>query len=710
MKKVVQKRSLKTVLAKNSLGWRLVLGLAFLCVLGSFLHMREVRVEALEIDAHAKNYVVAEVDFEFPDPEAMVLLKQEAIRDLGTVDRINPFQIKQQRDLIEQQLIANTHWRQVIPVTFEEMYHIINTIEEMLKQARFVDQRTYHKIEELNRMTPNFYIVPYENRRMVLTKEFWEEFYSRFQDKFHFNAKAAGFALSQFQSKNWQIQDDYQSRRDLRQVIEEGTPTRMTMVKAGTRIIEPGEKVNQRHLSMITALKGALREGQNLWQARTIVASLLFTLIIMVIASVYFHLYHRRFFQSLSKLTLYLTIITFTLALAKGTEFFILEASESVVEFMRYPVIVPFASILISVLIGKDIALLSTFFLTILIGLSLAVDHAFFLFINLVTGVVSIILTRNLSKRKEIFGIVFNVWMASIPVVVAFNLVEKTLWTSTSLWNMVSTAVCMAIIGVLVSVILPLLESVFNVMTDITLMEFMDPNNKLLRRLVCEAPGTYQHCLMMGNLAENAATAIGANGLFCRVSTLYHDIGKLINPHAFAENRQKEFNLHTLLSPTESAQVIRSHVTEGVSLAQEYNLPAPFIDIIKEHHGTSLVSFFYSQAINDAGGDASQVDESIFRYAGPKPSTKESGIIMIADTVEAAARTLDVVDEKTVGALVDRLVNDRIADDQFADCDLSFHELSVIKRVIIQQICAINHSRVKYPSQNKSPKAITQPS
>ena len=175
----------------------------------------------------------------------------------------------------------------------------------------------------------------------------------------------------------------------------------------------------------------------------------------------------------------------------------------------------------------------------------------------------------------------------------------------------------------------------------------------LLRRLTIDAPGTYQHSVVVGNLAEAAAAAIGANGLFCRVATLYHDIGKMVTPQYFTENQQGSMNIHQLLTPQESAQVIIAHVSEGVALARKAGLPEQFIDIIKEHHGTTLVYYFYRKQLEKVGGDKTLVDEKEFRYAGPKPSSKESAIIMIADSLEAASRSLEKMNEENLDGACD---------------------------------------------------------
>ena len=299
----------------------------------------------------------------------------------------------------------------------------------------------------------------------------------------------------------------------------------------------------------------------------------------------------------------------------------------------------------------------------------------------------------------EVFGVCARVWLSTIPIFIIFLFSQNTYWNNVFISDLTSSFAFMIITSVLVVGLLPVLESLFHVMTDITLMEYMDPNNDLLRRLSIESPGTYQHCLVVGSLAEAAAQAIGANGLFCRVATLYHDIGKLFNPHYFTENQLGGFNIHQLLTPIESAQVIIAHVVEGEQLARQHGLPQTFIDVIREHHGTTLVYYFYAKQVEHAGGDVDAVDEAQFRYPGPTPRTKESAIIMIADTVEAASRSLDEVNEEILTELVDRLIAEKEEEGQFDNCLLTFEELGIVKRTIVKTIGVTRHMRVKYPKK-----------
>ena len=327
---------------------------------------------------------------------------------------------------------------------------------------------------------------------------------------------------------------------------------------------------------------------------------------------------------------------------------------------------------------------------------------------NILVGFFVILFMKTLRKRTEIFSVSAKAWVAAAFLIAALHAYERTKMGATLFTDLGSAAIFMAVISILVVGLLPLFEAGFGILTDITLMEYMDPSHELLRRLTVEAPGTYQHALIMGNIAESAARAIGANGLFCRVATLYHDIGKMAIAQYFTENQQHGVNIHQLLTPVESAEVIISHVQEGVQLARRAHLPEQFVDIIKEHHGTSLVYYFYRKQLELVGGKKELVNEKEFRYAGPKPRTKESVVIMISDSVEAASRSLDEVNESTLTRLVDDIVREKLEDGQFDDSHLTFEELQRVKRAIVKSLLAIGHFRVKYPARIRKDASAVQ--
>ena len=254
------------------------------------------------------------------------------------------------------------------------------------------------------------------------------------------------------------------------------------------------------------------------------------------------------------------------------------------------------------------------------------------------------------------------------------------------------------VINFLILGLLSRLERIFHVVTPITLFKLSNPQHPLLRTLFERAPGTYSHSLQVSNLAETAATAIGADALLVRAAAYYHDIGKIHSPNYFVENDSKS-NPHENLSYTMSVLIIQSHIKDGVEMARTYQLPGQFVDFIEQHHGTTRVEYFFQMA-KQAETKDNEVQESQFRYSGPRPQTKEAAILMICDMIEAASRNLPDPSHQAINNLAVNLVNQRIQDDQFDECDLSYNDLKVIRESVVEQLSAIYHSRVKYPSEN----------
>ncbi|MEN9654067.1 MAG: uncharacterized protein RL235_179, partial [Chlamydiota bacterium] len=346
-------------------------------------------------------------------------------------------------------------------------------------------------------------------------------------------------------------------------------------------------------------------------------------------------------------------------------------------------------------------ALFGATFLSIILGVSLAIgDPARFLILNLVTSIVVIISARAIRLRKEVLAVCFKSWLSSILVLYAFVLSERDWWSPLFVTDVFTSLGFLMATAILVMGLLPLLESAFGVLTDMTLMEYLDPGSELLRRFALEVPGTYHHSQLLGALAESCATAIGANGLFCRAAALYHDIGKMVNPPFYTENkRDDDVNVHQLLTPTESAGVIIAHVTDGIAIARKHRLPESFIDIIAEHHGTTLVYYFYRKELDVHGGDPLQVDAEQFRYPGPTPRSKESAIMMLCDSVEAASRSLENKGLEGVQELVERLIADKIREGQMNACQLTFQELEQIKKALVKALVVAHHTRIKYPKK-----------
>ena len=686
----------------GDLKYRLLVGFICWIALACFLHFREVRIEMLQINSTANKFIVAQVDFEFPDEEATIILKQDLLRDIGSIYQIDEREVRHCRFDFENILLKSSEFDKLAS-SYQQVYEAADAVENILIQLRFTDNKTLQKMKEFN-LPVDRYLVFNPSKSGLLPSRYWgsQKNFSlkkELKDKFGVNANdnVINLVTQFFQNKDWLLIHDTSAEVHFKGLLDKHIPQKFTKVKAGSRIIGQGEPVTSKHVAMLQAMKQSLNETRNLLAPWIILGDLFLAFIFVGLAILFFHLDYEDILKSLQKLSLIVCIVILTLIFAKVIEYVLL--SDAIMgEVIRFPLLVPFAAFLLTILINHRVALYISAFLSVILSVILAVDHSRFLVINLITAVVVIVSLRSLKKRMDVFTICGKCWLGSIPVIFSFNLLNNNLWSTFLVTDISGSLLFCFITAVLVVGILPILESIFKVMTDITLMEYMDPNNELLKRLSLEAPGTYQHSIALGNIAEIAANIIGANGLFCRVAALYHDLGKLNNAHYFTENQQSNVNIHQLLTPSESAQVIISHVKDGEAVARKYKLPQSFIDVINEHHGTTLVYYFYRKAL-EAKKDSTLVDEKAFRYPGPKPRSKEAAIIMLTDSVEAASRSIEETSEQALDELVDKIVKDKIDDGQFDECGLTFEELSILKKSMVKALISTRHVRVKYPEK-----------
>lgn len=376
------------------------------------------------------------------------------------------------------------------------------------------------------------------------------------------------------------------------------------------------------------------------------------------------------------------------------------------------PYLVPTAAagLLLAVLLDTGVALIMVALLGVVVGaVSGLTELAAYVFLGGLTGIIVI-------RRGERIGQFVQAAMAmaivNAAVVTTFTLLgDRDL---TGVVQLLGAAVFSALgSAVAAAGTFALLGNLFGITTSYQLLELANPSQPLLRRLLLETPGTYHHSLMVGNLGERAAEAIGADPLLTRVAAYYHDVGKLANPVAFIENQGGMLNLHDELAPDQSASVLAAHVPSGIDLAYRYKLPKPVIAFIPQHHGTGLMSYFYAKARTEAveaSGAApgspqaeaamASVDPARFRHSGPKPQSREAAILMLADSVEASVRSLSSQDEPAIRAMVDRIISERQVDGQFDECDLTLRDLDRIREAFVSQLLGMYHRRIEYP-QNK---------
>jgi len=376
-----------------------------------------------------------------------------------------------------------------------------------------------------------------------------------------------------------------------------------------------------------------------------------------------------------------------------------------------------FAPLVLSVLLGRNHGLYAAVFVSLWSSVLFGRIDAPLLVISLISGFTAVYLTLQVRNRGRLIraglGVGVATWLSSLT----FGMIGpiSLFPPMDNDWGMIGLQSALALgSGIVTAMIvggaLPMLEHVFQITTDVSWLELSDLNHPLLRRMTIEAPGTYHHSLVVANLAEAAGEAIGANATLCRVCSYFHDVGKLVKPQYFTENMSFERNPHDDLAPSMSALIIISHVKEGVDLALKHKLNQCIIDIIQEHHGTSLVYYFYQRALQQqedarAGGkimnireeDIPDVEEESFRYQGPKPQTKESAIVSLADIVESASRSLGKPTPQKIEQLVNELIEERVADGQLDECDLTLGELRVIAERFRFTLMTMLHTRIAYP-------------
>ncbi len=360
------------------------------------------------------------------------------------------------------------------------------------------------------------------------------------------------------------------------------------------------------------------------------------------------------------------------------------------------PFFLPTAAIamLVAVLLDASIATVLMAFVAVIGGAvnGSSLEITTYIFLGGLAGIVAI---RRGDRLQVFIQAALAAFIVNALVVSVFSLLgARDLRGVLELWF--ASAASAAGSGVAAVGSFAVLGSVFGILTVFQLLELANPSQPLLRRLLVETPGTYHHSLMVGNLAERAAEAIGADPLVTRVAAYYHDIGKLANPLAFIENQAGGENIHDQLDPEVSAGILKQHVVDGIDLAYKAHLPKALIAYIPQHHGTAIMSYFYARA-KDLAGPGATVDERKFRHSGPKPQTREAALIMLADGVEASVRSLSARDEAAIRAMVSRIIDERIGDGQFDECDLTLRDLERIREAFVGQLLGMYHTRIAYP-------------
>lgn len=467
-------------------------------------------------------------------------------------------------------------------------------------------------------------------------------------------------------------------------------PLASGMVMSGQKIIDRGEIVNDYTCRVLNSFDKEMKRRSSTQDEimTTFIGQILFVLILVMMFTSYLTLFRKDYFEKPRSLTMLYTMITL---------FPILVSMMMKHNFFSV-YIIPFAMAAIFVRVFMDSRTAFITHVTMILICAAAVKYQYeFIIVQLASGLVAIYSLRELSKRSQIFITAILVTISSCIVYLALLLMQDN-----QVFNIDPSMYTYFIInGIFLLLSYPmmyLIEKMFGFISNVTLFELSNTNKGLLRNLSEIAPGTFQHSITVGNLAAEIANRIHANSLLVRTGALYHDIGKMTNPVFFTEN-QAGVNPHDQLSDLESAQIIISHVTEGLKLAEKFNLPGIIKDFISTHHGTGLTKYFYINYCNEHPDE--QVDKEMFQYPGPNPFTREQAILMMADTVEAASRSLNEYTEESISTLTNKLIDSQVADGFFRECPITFRDIALAKSVLIERLKSIYHTRISYPHLNK---------
>lgn len=467
-------------------------------------------------------------------------------------------------------------------------------------------------------------------------------------------------------------------------------PLASGMVMSGQKIIDRGEIVNDYTCRVLNSFDKEMKRRSSTQDEimTTFIGQILFVLILVMMFTSYLTLFRKDYFEKPRSLTMLYTMITL---------FPILVSMMMKHNFFSV-YIIPFAMAAIFVRVFMDSRTAFITHVTMILICAAAVKYQYeFIIVQLASGLVAIYSLRELSKRSQIFITAILVTISSCIVYLALQLMQDN-----QVFNIDPSMYTYFIInGIFLLLSYPmmyLIEKMFGFISNVTLFELSNTNKGLLRNLSEIAPGTFQHSITVGNLAAEIANRIHANSLLVRTGALYHDIGKMTNPVFFTEN-QAGVNPHDQLSDLESAQIIISHVTEGLKLAEKFNLPGIIKDFISTHHGTGLTKYFYINYCNEHPDE--QVDKEMFQYPGPNPFTREQAILMMADTVEAASRSLNEYTEESISTLTNKLIDSQVAGGFFRECPITFRDIALAKSALIERLKSIYHTRISYPHLNK---------
>lgn len=661
---------------------QVLLGLAFVIliylIIGSSMAPEKVNVKIGDLapdDIRATKDIIDEV--------ATEQLKEEAMNKVEPRHRIETaVQVKVKNDISRFFLILNDV-RDLEDVTYESKLQRlkfksnIELNEEDYALALKLDSDTITTLENnINDMISQVMSIGIKEEELEDEKR---NIARNFEELEHLSdeAKYLGIKIIENTIQPNRFLDEETTMQKRLEAAEEITPV---VIKEGQIIVEKRQPIDERIYTLIKKT-GLLKETEGL-DYKLILGTTLIILILSTLIVAYLYLFDKKVFYDVKLLLVLVIIILSTVLISK-----------SIYRISGYLMPVALSAMLISILINPKLAILINLIVSIFIG-TITTNDINTIIILLISGTVGSFAIVNTHQRYNIILTGLIVSSVNVLSISSFGLIHGT-----ELKEILYTCIYGAINGLFSAILtigsLPLWESIFNILTPLKLLELSNPNQPLLKRLLLEAPGTYHHSIIVGNLSEAAAEKVNGNPLLARVGAYYHDVGKLKRPFFFKENQYNGENPHDKINPNLSTLIITNHTKDGDELAQKYRIPKAIRDIIMQHHGKTLVAYFYHKALNGENSDT--IKSENFRYVGPKPQTKEAAIVMLADSVEAATRAMPEPTKGKIEGLVRQIIKDKLNDGQLDECGLNLKDLNEIANSFVKSLLGIFHERIEYP-------------
>lgn len=498
--------------------------------------------------------------------------------------------------------------------------------------------------------------------------------------KFSKSIRDIGISITNSQIKPNFFYDKEKTEELKKQAVKNVAPV---VIKKNQIVVKEGEPVTENQLEILKDL-GLLNNTSFDWYIYLTIGILV--ALILFLQWIYLYKFYKGVFNDSSKLLLISIINVISLLLARTLTII----SPFLIPLAFAPMLL---TLLISYKISVTMSIINCLLISSIVGFNIEVT-----LLAVVNSVLGATLLRKMQQRNDI--LYSSLYMSVINMVLTFcigvllsnNIIDILKRTG-------FTGIATLISAVLTIGFLPLFESTFDIVTTVKLLELSNPNNPLLKRLLIEAPGTYHHSILVANLAEVAAEQVGGNPVLARIAAYYHDIGKIKRPYFFKENQIGKENPHDKITPNLSTLIITSHVKDGLELAREHNIPKVIQDVIEQHHGNTLVKYFYYTMKNNSDNPEA-VKEEDFRYPGPIPESKEAGIIMLADSVEASVRSISDPTKGKIEEMVNNIIKDKLNDGQLDHCDLTLKDIDFIRKSFLKSLSGIYHQRIEYPSEN----------